>query len=61
MLFDMVYGGGGFVISVFLVRVLVRVLDFCLMWYGYLYGSDLRIFFCIFELGVGLIIEFGFY
>lgn len=61
MSFDMAYGGGGFAISAPLARALARVLDSCLMRYGHLYGSDLRISSCISELGVGLTIEPGFH
>ncbi|KAH9744411.1 glycosyltransferase [Citrus sinensis] len=52
--FDMTFGGGGFAISHSLARVLGRALDFCLMRYAHLYGSDARAFSCLVELGVGL-------
>ncbi|XP_043687383.1 uncharacterized protein LOC122638582 [Telopea speciosissima] len=59
--FDMAFGGGGFAISYPLARVLVRVLDSCLMRYSHLYGSDARVFSCLVELGVGLTHEPGFH
>lgn len=59
--FDMAYGGGGFVISAPLARVLARSLDSCLDRYRHLYGSDARIFACLAELGVPLTVETGFH
>ncbi|KAH6780538.1 ERV-F provirus ancestral Env polyprotein [Perilla frutescens var. hirtella] len=59
--FDMAFGGGGFVISAPLARVLARVLDSCLDRYRHLYGSDARIFACLAELGVPLTVETGFH
>ncbi|KAK9285362.1 hypothetical protein L1049_024553 [Liquidambar formosana] len=59
--FDMAFGGGGFVISHSLARVLARVLDSCLVRYAHLYGSDARVFSCLAELGVGLTHEPGFH
>ncbi|EEF46670.1 transferase, transferring glycosyl groups, putative [Ricinus communis] len=59
--FDMGFGGGGFVISYSLAKVLARVLDSCLVRYGHLYGSDARVFSCLAELGVGLTHEPGFH
>lgn len=52
--FNMAYGGGGFAISRSLGRVLVRVLDSCLMRYPHVYGSDSRVYSCLVELGVEL-------
>lgn len=59
--FDMAFGGGGFALSAPLAKVLVRVLDSCLMRYPHLYGSDSRIFVCLAELGVRLTHEPGFH
>ncbi|KAL0354112.1 UNVERIFIED_CONTAM: hypothetical protein Sangu_0992500 [Sesamum angustifolium] len=59
--FDMAFGGGGYVISAPLARVLARVLDSCLDRYRHLYGSDARIFACLAELGVRLTVESGFH
>ncbi|KAL8474383.1 hypothetical protein ACS0TY_031013 [Phlomoides rotata] len=59
--FDMAYGGGGFVISAPLARVLARILGSCLDRYHHLFGSDARIFACLAELGVRLTIETGFH
>lgn len=59
--FDMAYGGGGFVISAPLARVLARVLGSCLDRYHHLFGSDARIFACLAELGVRLTLETGFH
>ncbi|KAM7276200.1 hypothetical protein ACFE04_018066 [Oxalis oulophora] len=59
--FEMAFGGGGFVISASLARVLARVFDSCLMRYPHLYGSDGRVFSCLAELGVSLTHEPGFH
>ncbi|XP_050206065.1 uncharacterized protein LOC126655802 [Mercurialis annua] len=59
--FDMGFGGGGFVISYSLGKVVARVLDLCLIRYAHLYGSDARVFSCLAELGVGLTHEPGFH
>lgn len=59
--FSMAFGGGGFAISSSLARVLAEVLDSCLMRYSHLYGSDLRVYSCLAELGVGLTHEPGFH
>ncbi|XP_059283035.1 uncharacterized protein LOC132036674 [Lycium ferocissimum] len=59
--FDMAFGGGGFVLSAPLAKVLSRVLDDCLMRYPHLYGSDSRVFACVAELGVRLTREPGFH
>ncbi|KAK1428616.1 hypothetical protein QVD17_17455 [Tagetes erecta] len=59
--FDMAFGGGGFVISRSLARVLARVLDSCLMRYAHVYGSDSRVYSCLSELGVELTHEPGFH
>jgi hypothetical protein len=59
--FEMAFGGGGFAISYSLAKVLARVLDSCLRRYGFLYGSDARIYSCVAELGVTLTHEPGFH
>jgi len=59
--FEMAFGGGGFAISFSLGKVLARVLDSCLRRYGFLYGSDARIYSCVAELGVTLTHEPGFH
>lgn len=59
--FEMAFGGGGFAISYSLGKVLARVLDSCLRRYGFLYGSDARIYSCVAELGVMLTHEPGFH
>lgn len=59
--FEMAFGGGGFAISYSLGKVLARVLDSCLRRYGFLYGSDARIYSCVAELGVTLTHEPGFH
>lgn len=59
--FEMAFGGGGFAISYSLAKVLAKVLDSCLRRYGFLYGSDARIYSCVAELGVTLTHEPGFH
>lgn len=59
--YSMVYGGGGFVISYFLVEVLIVMQDECLEWYFFLFGSDDCLYVCIIEFGVFLMREGGFY
>lgn len=59
--FHMGYGGGGFVLSHGLAKVLATVLDSCIVRYPHLYGSDARIFSCLAELGISLTHEAGFH
>ncbi|OIW08633.1 hypothetical protein TanjilG_03309 [Lupinus angustifolius] len=59
--FGMAFGGGGFAISSSLAKVLAKVVDSCLERYHYLYGSDVRTYSCISELGAGLTYEAGFH
>ncbi|MFQ6664576.1 hypothetical protein Gotur_031646 [Gossypium turneri] len=59
--YDMAFGGGGIAVSYPLAEKLVKALDGCLNRYFYFYGSDQRIWACIYEIGVPLTKEPGFH
>lgn len=59
--YGMAFGGGGFAVSYPLAEKVVAIIDGCLERYHYFYGSDQRVWACITEIGVPLIIESGFH
>lgn len=59
--YDMAFGGGGIAVSYPLAEKLVKALDGCLNRYFHFYGSDQRIWACIYEIGVPLTKEPGFH